>query len=243
MRNDKIAQTMCSLITGNNKYLNMTKAALEKELRPVSTKLIEKWNARKDDNDCSIYFGKGYFVETILCWTMLTLNSYNGMKRFMKANKESLDSMTIFDDYNGCGITTIKMVQDGYKSVKYFNDTDYQVAAMNEYCDSINMKMPKHAECGKGRYDIVCSFEVLEHCKNPMPRVKQYIKMANKYLIISTGFGNHSWAGHFETYSIKGVERTARDTKKAILSLIDKEFDLVHRGFNEKPMIYKRRQL
>lgn len=213
--------------------------------------------------DYSVYDDLQYIYEAIHCFektrscTAGTIAYFKGQKQsnvsyddtgrrlwttrgdtFQKASAE----LEMIDVYNGNGLTTIHLALNGY-NVQSFNTCIPQIEYMQHAArDLVGREITNYTVLPDKQYDVVLSFEVLEHYSDPIVHLEELIKLTKPggYLAESTGFnGSSENIGHFETYKIGGIEVPFREARRITTRKMQEHFTLVYDGYNRMPKIWK----
>lgn len=231
---------LCKL-TNDNSWMDKNYNTIIEELGKKAISLVDVWRNRKNDFDFTVYNMQEYSFDTILCWIVYTKKILGEAFRFFRKNNIDVSDLTIFDDFNGAGISSLYMQFEGFKDVYFYNSVNHEINLMYNYCEENNITPPIKVEELGGKYDVVCCFEVMEHEKEPMKRLEKLLDMTNEYFIYSATFGNPTWIGHYSSYIHNGVDVTPRKMSKLLNDRIKEEFELAWSGFNGKPFVYKRK--
>jgi 2-polyprenyl-3-methyl-5-hydroxy-6-metoxy-1,4-benzoquinol methylase len=238
---------------------------LEQVMLKVKARLHRRWLESKC-TDFSVYRDPQYHYEGTHCFeksrgcTGGVIQYFQRMKSSNVVNGRMIDTrvvdgiwytgkdpskMSVLDVYNGNGLTSVHMALNGFKQIETFNDCEPQVAFMNKVTEAFNLSQIKnHTVMPTKKYDLVLSFEVLEHYTDPLVHVADLLKLTKpgSYLAESSGFnGSSDNIGHFDTYEIEGhgvvdYRQARRITTRAIQMHFTKVFD----GFNRMPKIWVR---
>jgi len=242
----KLPNLMCYLYTNNNKYLDLSSKDLAEMFKRPRRKLQKIWDNREHDEDFSVYHEPAYMAEAISCYINVSSNCINHLTKYLNKIGVDISELTLLDDYNGCGLSSILAVTKGFKKVYYFNDSKVQKKLIDDVCELVGIKAPievNETERFSKTYDIVCSFEVAEHIKEPIPYIKTAMRASNKYLCYSSGFGsnNELQVGHYLEYIANGKKVSPRTISRRALDFIKNDFELKEVGWNRKPLIFERR--
>lgn len=210
-----------------------------KILQPKIDNLINIW-IDSEETDYSVYKHPDYPADLYSCWLQYTKNSVRFLYRWLVDNKKRPTKLSIFDDYNGIGLSTLFFVEKGF-STHYYNNIKAQRIALKRTCKLYNIEHPKYNKNREGSYDIVLTFETIEHYKNPEEYLIQLMDMCKKYLVVTMCFSGYPHIGHFSEYIIGNKKYPAKQAGRLIRKRIRDEFDLVCSGFNNRPAIYKRK--
>lgn len=231
-----------------------TYADLEEKMFSEKARIHKQW-VDSGCTDFTVYDDPEYVYEGIHCFEK-TRACCGGMVHWFKGNTQSYlgkimgekysgpDYRTLetLDVYNGIGLTTMHVARNGF-NVESFNDCVPQINFMQTACkEGIGREIVNHTSMPEKQYDVVMSFEVLEHYTNPLEHVEQLIKMTKPggYLCESSGFNGSSInIGHFETYTIDGRVVPFREARRLTTKMIEKHYTKVFAGFNRMPQIWK----
>jgi hypothetical protein len=209
---------------------------------PCSDRLLKRWQD-SEYKDFGIYEDADYYKELFICYQVVSKYSSAAIVGWLKKNHEGWEDLSFFDDYNGYGLTTLNMMERGVKKIKFFNDVEWQV---NNFRSLLYMSGIQHVPTNdlgrKGKYDVVCSFEVAEHYEEPSVYLEKILSMVNPggYYVQSTCYAN-MFAGHFPFYKFGDqMIKNKSASRKANQFVRDSGFELKFVGYNGKPYIYKR---
>jgi hypothetical protein len=198
-------------------------------MRQRADSVRQQWLA-SGESDFSIYQHRDYIADVYICWACISSKNVTNLHRWLLQHERDARALTIFDDYNGLGLTSLFFAQHGYR-VAYFNDVPSQIRAMERCCDRFKIPASRLDETRSGRYDVVMSFEVAEHHLEPETYVRMLMRMAPRYLVMTTGF-KEVYAGHFPEYRVGGRMVPIRQVGRLVNQFIAEEFDLVYQGYN-----------
>ena len=175
------------------------------------------------------------------CYHFVSKSAVTGMLSYFRKNVEGFESLKYFDDYNGIGLTTLHLLEKDL-DVKFFNDNDNQLEAFALLCAEYDFDFPKNDMEHKEKYDVVLSFECVEHFQEPKKYVDKILGMLkpNGYLVYSSGF-KEVYPGHFSEYTIDGKMYPILTAGREINKYIKTKCDLLHTGWNAKPRIFQKR--
>ena len=235
-------QEISSLVLGKPGFLNMKTSELKKNINEISHSLDLEW-IKSGYKDFSLYHRFDYLYSVLNCYYTISANSVKNSMKYFKNNNVDISKLEAFDDYNGLGITTLDLIESGFKSVSYFNDVDIQLEAFNKILDFYNLEKPLLDKDKSGKYDVVFSMEIAEHEQNPDEYLDSICSMVKDdgYLCISITF-NNKYLGHFNEYFVNGKTfNPPRGAGAAALKRIaDNGFERVCVGFNGKPFVFKK---
>lgn len=212
--------------------------------------LLRRWN-ESGQTDFSVYRDPGYIDE---CWSSWE-KSQVGTRRIWQYFKHALPSsyglirpytgpdhrtLTVLDVYSGNGMPAITLKEHGF-NVQTFNDCDDQIAFMNNETDKRGLdRIQNHTVLPDDRYDIIISFECLEHFKEPLVHVQDLLRRVKPggFICESTGFGKDC-IGHFNEYIVRGERMSARRTSLQVGKMFKEHAEKVFVGFSKMPRIWQ----
>lgn len=213
-----------------------------KYIRPDDASIGKKWN-NSNYTDFSIYQDMEYFSQLFICYVYVSRGAIFNMLKFFKSKISNYKNLTYFDDYNGVGLTTLHLLQESL-NVEIFNDNSSQLNIFYEYCDQMKLKRPINIINKENKqYDVVLSFEVVEHYRTPInDYINPLIQMIkpNGYLVYTSGFHNVR-PGHFPDYNIFGKTYEIREAGYEVEDYLDNYFNKLYIGQKDRPIIYKKR--
>jgi hypothetical protein len=223
-----------------------THADIEEIFRKDSDFLNEQWK-KSEYTDFSVYQGKNYLSELFLCYKHVSKSSVCNAIKYLKENVPNWKELSYFEDYNGLGLTTSHLLEEGL-NVNYFNDVKEQSDSFKRTAEKLgyDISQCKNDLDKSGKYDVVFTMENIEHFKEPLEYMKTMTSMCKgpgSYLVYSSGFSlNDIYCGHFPTYNIDGKECSIRAASLRIGKYLkEQNFQIVFQGFNGKPRIYVKR--
>jgi len=205
-----------------------------------SSKLNDIWfNSNK--TDYSVYEHNDYIYDMFICYGFYSSAAIRYMIKYFKENISNWKDLTYFDDYNGIGLTTLHLLNEELKSY-YFNDNKIQLNTFKKLCESYKFDIPILDKNKKNIYDVYISLEIIEHYKEPLKYLKEATNRIkdNGYLIYTTTF-NPLFLGHHHEYIIDGKIYLPKKTNRIVNSYLRENFELLFRGFNGLPKIYKKK--
>lgn len=233
------------IIYGENvDHLSMTE--IKNDLRIATNKQDDIWR-KSNCTDYSIYSSENYLAELI---TGYYACSRPGMQQGIKFIKELYPTrykkLTYFDDYPGIGLSTLHLLDEGL-NVSIRHDVNAQIRLMRRLLKAHSFDMPYNDKTLAGNYDVVFSFEIIEHCTSPL----EYVELIDRLLkpggilVETSGFGapkDGPLAGHFASYDCAGVIVPSRTTGRRVTAMRTKQlgYKLMHVGFNSKPRIWQK---
>ena len=196
----KSINEIMSLCCNNKKFMDISKSNIISFLAQNDNDLLTIWK-ESNRTDFSIYKNEKYNLAGVYCYYTQTLRCLGEVLKFIYTN--SLKNLYIFDDYNGIGLSSIYLALQGI-NVSFMNDNENQIQIFNSLCTMHNLLFPFNDLKREKKYDIVLSFEVAEHYKNPANYINELINMINSdgYLIISHSLHYPEAPGHFLEYEI-----------------------------------------
>lgn len=230
---------LTSIIENDKSYLSLSSSEIVNKLILINDRLKEQWY-KSNFTDFSIYQSSEYSMAGIYCYWSRSKGPMSDTIKWLKTIP-NCDNLKIFDDYNGVGISTLNLIQNGFNNVSYMNDNECQLNAFKRLLNHYNISEPYNDITRSGKYDIVISYEIAEHFQNPEKYLNGLIDMLNPNgtLIISYSFNYPDAAGHFTEYMILGKNRCNKTSTRYVSKLIKSRCELVRRGWNGTPNYYK----
>ena len=218
-----------------------TKDELRKVLKVKSDEFGARW-VQSNRTDFSFYQEQDYLLECIWCYLIASYLSMNQFDRFWTDNNLPKDA-SVIDVYNGLGFTTEYLYGMGFTNVSIFSDVKKQIDACTNLCKYSYGQAPTvYTTIPSKTFDVVISLETFEHFEDPFPFIKSVMGLSSKYIVETASYGSPNCYGHFETYYNDKVPKNSRQIKKEVHELFKKDFDLVFKGFNSHPSIWKRKE-
>lgn len=234
-------------------FQSMKQIEIISYLLSKSKTLEEIWK-KSNYTDFSIYQHPDYIYDMFVCYHFVSKASITNMLSYFKKNNITYTDFTYLDDYNGVGLTTLHLLNEiKAKNIFFFNNNQEQISTFKKLCEKYKFDFPanEYDSCdSSNKYDVVISLETAEHYKEPLEYAKQLVKKTNKYLIYSSGF-NKLFPGHFPTYTIqdeyvlfsKKREVSIKTAGRIVNKYLKDNLDLVYKGWNGKPTIYRKKNL
>lgn len=220
-----------------------------RKLKQFSADLGKTWNY-SGFTDFSVYNHKDYLIECIWTYVVSSGAATGNMAKYFKEAGIDVSDMECLDYYNGIGLTTLDLVNMGFKRVTYFNDCHWQMLASDNLLQNTNARYVRVINDNieslkffpmKSRYDCVVCLETIEHYKEPMHITEKLMALTQNYLVETTSFCSPQHYGHFDKYLIDGKEVSGMTASRRVHDLIRTEFEQVFSGFNGRPRIWKRK--
>jgi len=233
-----------SLLLGEE-YENLTINEILKIADDKFEPVMKRWeeSIKENNPDFSVYHHKDYIWDNIICYARISKNSIYAILKFLEKNNIDFKNMSWFDDYNGLGITTLEFAQAGVKNIEFFNDVDVQIKSTEKLFKYHEIKPPKNNLSRNGKYDIVCSLEVVEHYQNPIEYLDTICDMVNDdgYLMFSTT--GTLFVGHFLEYNFGDkIVKNKKFTSEVTNYIESKGFTKISRGIGQKPIIFVKKK-
>lgn len=251
-----------AMLLNDPELLKKSKAHIINEVcLPKSAELIRIWNDGKHA-DYSFYNAPEYVYDLLVCYELVSKRSVLGFMNFLKAKKvPKFRELSIFEDYNGVGLSTIDLLLNGFKNVHYYNSDEKQLKYFKELCKLHEVESATRVvERPAGEYDVVISLETAEHFVEPIVYLEGLKQMMRKgsYFVYGHCFrakpasgAAHSakdkilpddeFPGHFSKYSYNGEQVSDAKMAKVARTWLKENFNLVFKGFNGKPEIFKKK--
>lgn len=206
--------------------------------------LKQKWND-SNQTDFSIYKDPEYISEGFISFYKVSTMSIGKLKLWIKQHNINPVEHTLFEIYNGIGITTLHLVNLGF-NVEFFNDNEDQLRVMETLFNYYQLPMPKNNPNWKEKkYDFVVSLEVIEHFKEPLIIAQDLVNCINDggYYVEATGFGDSSYPGHFKEYIVDNELVDGRKAANKVATLLrQNNLKKILIGFQKKPRIWKKQK-
>lgn len=237
-------QFYLSLLFNDKDYLLLSDEECIAKSRPISNALIKRWH---DSNftDFSIYQGRDYFHDLIICYYYISKQNVEDMFKFFKTNGISTMNKRFFDDYNGFGFTTTDVRNRGVYYLSYFNDVEVQSEVTQKLFKKCGYSKPRRCidkVAEKNQYDVVMCFDNVEHSQEPLIYLKEVIDLIKEggYLAYSDGF-TKLYAGHFPTYYVGNRIYNIDEMKPVVLEFLASEgFEIVDKKEGQRLILFKK---
>lgn len=223
--------------------LALTELPSEKQnfdtIKTISDNMYPLW--RYPDYNFGVYKAADYIYELIYCYFYVSKGSMNGSMTFIETTYTD-SNISILDDYNGCGLTTLHLLTSKFNNIFIRNDNQLQLDFFNKVLKQQNIEKSYNLYTNEDYlFDVIVSLEVVEHYKDPLEYlkfVKEHLKIGGHF-IYTQGF---SWKGigHFDTYTFNGEEVSNKKAHREFLKYLRQNFECVKKYYNGKPMVYRR---
>lgn len=236
-------QLYTSIALDSKEYLEKKITNITKEMRANTKILTDKWIESLNQNKPAweLYHSKEYVKDTILCYITLSKACITNTFKFFEVNNIPVQNLSWFDDYNGLGFTTADILARGIKDVSFYNDVKEQQLVLEKLAKEFGYDMPKNDLERSGKYDVVCSFEVIEHYKNPDEYIDKICSMVNEDGFLAVSWTTVMFLGHFYEYNINGKNVSGQNFGREISKRIQNNgFVKIGKAINQKPYIFKK---
>ena len=127
----------------------------------ADTKAIIDWQEHKSFD---VYKTKGYVYDNLFSYLYISKQMCEDVKVFLREQGYNLKKMSVFDYYNGNGLTTYNMMQD-FGDVEFFNDVESQVNVFNQLLAEKGLQEKKSTSYNG--QDIFMVLNCIEHYFRP----------------------------------------------------------------------------
>lgn len=234
-----------------NKFLGTTFKdyhELKTRILEVRERLHRQW---LNGWDLTVYDDPEYIYEAIHCYektvkcTSGTVDFFTNRKPRYNTkdwggyNGPPISDLTLIDVWNGCGLTSVQFARCGFQT-ETFNTCVPQIEFQDLLCRELDVpKITNHVVLPQKTYDVVASFEVLEHYNEPLPHLKELLELCHGFLTESTGFnGSKDNIGHYDQYIVGGVPVSPTSAKNATTALQKAHLEMVFDGFSRQPRVW-----
>ena len=175
------------------------KMFIEEHCRPYDKAVEIEW---QKSHDLSIYHSFEYFYNAIFSYYYISKNHVERVMSYFNDNNIDISCFKALDYYNGIGLTTLDLAKK-FSHVTIYNDCQAQVDMLlklaKEY-DVSNISKNKFDDI-----DVLFSLQEIEHYFEPVEHIKELLEMSKntKYLVLSHGFTNDKYCGHYSYYKIE----------------------------------------
>lgn len=218
---------------------NWSEKEIDDYCRKEDTKAIIDWQEHKSFD---VYKTKGYVYDNLFSYLYISKQMCEDVKTFLREQGYDLKKMSVFDYYNGNGLTTYNMMQD-FGDVEFFNDVESQVNVFNQLLAEKGLQEKKSTSYNG--QDIFMVLNCIEHYFRPKEFLKEIMDSAKdcEYLVISHGFNKSYWCGHYQYYLID--DELVENVK--VWEILEKElmkkYDMVATGTEQKMKIFRKKKV
>ena len=218
------------------KYFNLpitSKAQIQRIGNEKKAPLLAKWQKTED---FSVYEEDDYLWDTLQCYEKVTTPAIQGLTKYLGDTRG-----TLVDVWNGCSLSSIQAAQAGF-DVYVINNSPKQLH-LGRFLqrEMLGYELPVVNLDTEMKFDFVCSFEVLEHYKEPLIHLDELLKLLepNGHLAIGTGFNDANNVGHYETHIVNGLQVKNREVPRYLSRhLMANGYKKVYSHFNGRPRIW-----
>jgi len=243
---DLTKQIIYYLLNDEN-VLDKTLSGIEKYTLESSQKknLLDRWN-KSNFSDYSVYNDKDYQWDLVNCYLAVSRESILRSVKYLKDNVNNYSELSVFDDYNGNGLTTLLLSSLGFNDISYYNSVDFQIEALNNICEKYSLNKPKLDINRSNQYDVFIGLECIEHFKKPSDYLDSIMHMVKDGGYLFLTFNGFQWTpefsiGHFYEYeTVEGDLVNGTKIRKLLMKqLNDNGFKLVKKAcWNANPQLF-----
>ena len=237
-------------ITVRNAYnilhrTNLSCKEIDDIIKPDSEVCLKQW-VDSNCTDYSVYSRPEYLSDLYTVFRVSSSGSIHGMFKYFKDKNVDVTKLSIFDDYNGFGFTTLVMLKNGMTDVNYFNDVKQQSDTFKVLCKAWEFPNiePTVDRTKLGMYDIYCTFEVIEHFTEPLKYIEEVDKHIKPggHLVYTAGFSGctNMYIGHLREYIVNNEILSPNRASHKVMDFIKEYYQKVYTGFNGCPVIFKK---
>jgi 2-polyprenyl-3-methyl-5-hydroxy-6-metoxy-1,4-benzoquinol methylase len=213
-----------------------TKAEVQRIGIERKARLLQEWQANED---FSVYDDEDYLWDALQCYEKVTTPAIQGIVKYDGLG----NGRTLIDVWNGCSLSSIQAAQAGFNV--FVMNTSARQLELGRFLQQrmLGYELPVVELDTTMKFDVVCSFEALEHYKEPLPHLDELIRLTKDdgMLAIGTGFNDENNVGHYKKHLVNGALVSNRQVPR----LLDKHlkgqgFEKVFSYFNGRPRIWKK---
>lgn len=217
-------------------YFNLpikTKADVQRIGIERKAPLLTLW---QQTEDFSVYEHDDYLWDALQCYEKVTTPAVQGIVKFLGEKRG-----TFVDVWSGSGLASIQAAQAGFEvftingSLKQLHLSKFLERKMLGY------ELPVLELNTKMKFDVVGSFEALEHYKEPLTHLNELLRLRKDdgILAIGTGFNDENNVGHFKTHIVNGKEVQNRQVPRLLDAYLkDQGLTKLYSHFNGRPRIW-----
>lgn len=237
---------LCNIIYAPENFDHYSTGELKERLRQETNEQDDIWR-ESGCTDYSIYSSKNYLAELLTGYYACSRPGMTAMLKFLQEREpRKWANFSYFDDYPGIGLSTLHLAAEDL-DVSIRHDVKEQLKIFKKLFNAHNFDMPYNDVKLEQQYDVVISFEIIEHITEPLPYAKKLdeLLLPGGYLVESSGFGmpkDGPLAGHFSEYTYEGKIVPAKSMGRKISAYRLKElgYVLLFTGWNGKPRIWQK---
>lgn len=233
---------MIDFVTEANSFFktSLSKRSLLDECYRRQKKLLKQW-LDSGRTDFSVYDTEDYTWDCVLSYFCVSNRCLTNGERFFRYF--DIPKGKALDVFNGIGLSTIHANLAGFKCDAVSANAMQQDFAQHSAKRILGKQLRIFSslqDIRSASYDVVMSFEVLEHFKDPTEHVAELLRILKPggYLIESTGFQHADHIGHFDTYTINGKQFSNREAATQTRKALEQHCTKLMVGYDKKPRIW-----
>lgn len=212
-----------------------TKADVQRIGIERKARLLAEW---QKNESFDVYEDDDYIWDCLQCYEKVTTPAIQGITKYLGHDGKGL---SLIDVWNGCSLSSIQAAQAGF-NVFVVNNSPKQLK-FGRFIQQrmLGYELPVVELTTKKRFDFVCSFEVLEHYKEPLIHLDELLRFRkpNGHLAIGTGFADDQNVGHYSTHIVNGIEVQNRQVPRLLDAYLKEQgLNKVFSHFNGRPRIW-----
>lgn len=215
-----------------------TKADVVRYAYSRQQRLLADWER---DHNLSIYDDPDYVWDALQCYEKVSTASIVGLGHWLRESGVDPSKLTLVDVWNGVGLTSLHAAQLGLQ-VHVVNTCEAQLD-LGRFLQRrlLGYELPVVPLNTDRTFDIVASFEALEHYYEPLPHLERLLELRapGGALAFSTGFTDAGNVGHYTHHLMNGTVVENRQVPRLLNAVLkNRGLSKVFDYFNGRPRVW-----